>query len=128
MEDIHIEGVHEAFFTPTVNFEVATGHCEIAGESYLEETSKFYARLIDWLTKYVETVQGPLTFDFKLSYFNTSSSKCIVDILDVLKKYQTKGGKIEVNWYYDDTEDELEEVEDFILETGLDINKVPFED
>jgi hypothetical protein len=51
----------------------------------------------------------------------------LVDILDVLKKYQNDGGKIEVNWYYDDTEEELEEVEDFILETGLDINKIPIE-
>ncbi|MBQ4408955.1 MAG: DUF1987 domain-containing protein [Bacteroidales bacterium] len=127
MEDIHIEGVHEAFFTPTVNFEAATGHCEIAGESYLEETSKFYARLLDWIRKYVATVKGPLNFDFKLSYFNTSSSKCLVDILDLLKKYQNDGGSVSVNWYYDDSEEELEEVEDFILETGLDINKIPME-
>ena len=127
MEDIHIEGVHEAFFTPTVNFEVATGHCEIAGESYLEETSKFYARLLDWIRKYTSTIKGPLHFDFKLSYFNTSSSKCLVDILDLLKKYQNDGGSVTVNWYYDDSEEELEEVEDFILETGLDINKIPME-
>lgn len=53
MEDIHIEGVHEAYFTPTVNFEASTGRCEISGESYLEETSKFYARLIDWLKRYI---------------------------------------------------------------------------
>lgn len=127
MEDIHIEGVHEAFFTPTVNFEVATGNCEIAGESYLEETSKFYARLLDWIRKYTSTIKGPLHFDFKLSYFNTSSSKCLVDILDLLKKYQNDGGDVTVNWYYDDSEEELEEVEDFILETGLDINKIPME-
>ena len=127
MEDIHIEGVHEAYFTPTVNFEASTGRCEISGESYLEETSKFYARLIDWLKRYTANVKGPLSFDFKLSYFNTSSSKCLVDILDVLKNYQNAGGEITVNWYYDDSEEELEEVEDFILETGLDINKIPME-
>ncbi|MBO4772904.1 MAG: DUF1987 domain-containing protein [Bacteroidales bacterium] len=117
--------MHEAFFTPTVNFEVATGHCEIAGESYLEETSKFYARLLDWIRRYISTIKGPLNFDFKLSYFNTSSSKCLVDILDLLKNYQNSGGEVTVNWYYDDSEEELEEVEDFILETGLDINKIP---
>ena len=93
----------------------------------MEETSKFYARLIDWLKRYIANVKGPLSFDFKLSYFNTSSSKCLVDILDVLKNYQNAGGEITVNWYYDDSEEELEEVEDFILETGLDINKIPME-
>ena len=113
MEDIHIKGVHEAYFMPTVNFEVATGNCEISGESYLEETTKFYAPL--------------LNFDIKLSYFNTSSSKCLVDILDMLKTYQKKGGQVTVNWYYEDSDEELEEVEDFILETGLQINKIPME-
>jgi hypothetical protein len=73
----------------------------------------------------MSTVKGSLTFDFKLSYFNTSSSKCLVDILDLLKNYQNSGAEVTVNWYYDDSEEELEEVEDFILETGLDINKIP---
>jgi hypothetical protein len=127
MEDIHIKGVHEAYFMPTVNFEVATGNCEISGESYLEETTKFYAPLLNWIRDYIETVRGPLNFDIKLSYFNTSSSKCLVDILDMLKTYQKKGGQVTVNWYYEDSDEELEEVEDFILETGLQINKIPME-
>ena len=115
MEDIHIEGVHEAYFTPTVNFEASTGRCEISGESYLEETSKFYSKLLDWIRKYTTTIKGSLNFDFKLSYFNTSSSKCLVDILDLLKKYQNDGGKVTVNWYYDDSEEELEDSEVFPL-------------
>ncbi|MCQ2253121.1 MAG: DUF1987 domain-containing protein, partial [Bacteroidales bacterium] len=119
MEDIHIKGIHEAYFVPTVNFEAATGKCEISGESYLEETTKFYTPLFTWIKEYTETVKGPILFDFKLSYFNTSSSKCLVDILDMLKKYQKVGGDVTVNWYYEDSDEELEEVEDFILETGL---------
>ena len=125
MTDIHIKGVHEAFFVPTVNFDSKTGVCELEGESYLEETIKFYTPLFAWIKEYTETVKGPLKFNFKLSYFNTSSSKCLVDILDMLKKYQKSGGEVEVNWYYDDSEEELEEVEDFILETGLEINIIP---
>ncbi|MCQ2251228.1 MAG: DUF1987 domain-containing protein [Bacteroidales bacterium] len=128
MEDIHIKGMHEAYFIPSVDFEVATGRCEIAGESYLEETTKFYTPIFEWIKEYTETIKGPLTFDFKLSYFNTSSSKCLVDILDMLKKYQKSGGQVTVNWYYEDSEEELEEVEDFIMETGLDINKIPLEE
>ena len=124
MNDIHIKGVHEAFFVPTVNFDSKTGVCELEGESYLEETIKFYTPLFAWIKEYTETVKGPLKFNFRLSYFNTSSSKCLVDILDMLKKYQ-KSGEVEVNWYYDDSEEHLEEVEDFILETGLDINIIP---
>lgn len=127
MNDIHIKGVHEAYFMPTVNFEAETGNCEISGESYLEETTKFYAPLLAWIKEYTETVKGPLNFDIKLSYFNTSSSKCLVDLLDLLKNYQKSGGLVTVNWYYEDSDEELEEVEDFILETGLQINKIPWD-
>lgn len=129
MDNIHIQGVHEAYFVPTVNFDAETGVCEISGESYLEETVKFYAPLFDWITKFTENEKRPLIFNFKLSYFNTSSSKCLVDLLSMLKAYQKAGGKVEVNWYYDDSDEdideELEEVEDFMLETGLEINKIP---
>lgn len=129
MNDIHIKGLHEAYFVPTVNFEAETGICELAGESYLEETIKFYTPLFAWIKEYTETIKKPLTFNFKLSYFNTSSSKCLVDLLNMLKAYQKNGGEVTVNWYYDDSDEdideELEEVEDFTIETGLSINKIP---
>ena len=129
MNNIYIEGVHDAYFVPTVSFDVASGVCELSGESYLEETTKFYNPLFDWIREFTEKEKRPLIFNFKLNYFNTSSSKCLVDLLTMLKNYEKKGGKVEVNWYYDDSdedvEEELEEVEDFMLETGLDIKKIP---
>ena len=130
MENLYIEGSKGIYFIPTVKFNADTGYCLLEGESYLEETIKFYTPLIQWLKKYFTEVGKPLVFDFKLTYFNTSSSKCIVDILKLLKEYQDKGFDITVNWYYDDSvedvEEELEEVEDFMLETQLHINIIPF--
>ena len=129
MENLYIEGSKGIYFIPTVNFNADTGVCELSGESYLEETIKFYTPLIQWLERYFKEVKKPLTFNFKLTYFNTSSSKCIVDILNLLKQQKDQGYDITVNWYYDDSvediEDELEEVEDFMLETGLEINLIP---
>jgi hypothetical protein len=50
--------------------------------------------------------------NIKLEYFNTSSSKCI---LDVFKKLETVGGtNMTINWYYEeDDEDMLEAGEDY---------------
>lgn len=129
MKNIYIEGSHDAYFIPTVNFDAETGICELSGESYLEETIKFYTPLFDWIKEYTSDLSKSIQFNFKLTYFNTSSSKCIVDILNMLKKFKNKGGNVSVYWHYDDTdedvEEELEEVEDFITETGLDIMLVP---
>jgi len=130
MKNIYIEGSHEAYFIPTVDFNAESGICELSGESYLEETIKFYTPLFSWIKEYITFVRKPLTFNFKLTYFNTSSSKCIVDILNMLKSFQNDGGEVVVNWFYDDEdediEEELEEVEDFMLETGLKIILIPF--
>ena len=129
MENIKIIGKHGVNFIPTVDFNADTGICELAGESYLEDTIEFYTPLFNWLKQYSTEIKKPITFDFKLRYFNTSSSKCIIDILNILKKYKDDGGTIDVNWFYDadeeDIEDELEEIEDFMIETNLKINLVP---
>ncbi len=129
MENIQILGKHGVNFIPTVDFNAQTGICELGGESYLEDTIEFYSPLFTWLREYAVEINKPITFNFRLRYFNTSSSKCIIDILNILRKYKDDGGTIEVNWYYDadeeDIEDELEEIEDFMIEANLKINLVP---
>ncbi len=128
MESIYIEGKHEEHFVPTVDFNCDTGVCELKGESYLEDSAEFYEPLFEWLRTYTQEVKKPITFNFKLRYFNTSSSKCIIDILHILKKYEDEKGEVKVNWYYDadedDIEDEIEEVDDFMIETGIKIELV----
>ncbi|MFN8255141.1 MAG: DUF1987 domain-containing protein [Bacteroidales bacterium] len=129
MENIQISGSHGANFIPTVDFNAETGICTLAGESYLEDTVEFYAPLFKWLKQFTAETELPIVFNFKLRYFNTSSSKCLIDILHILRKYQENGGSLEVNWYYDsheeDIEDELEEIEDFMIETNVKINMIP---
>jgi len=124
MENIDIKGFKDDFFIPTVNFNAETGVCEIAGESYLEETVEFYAPLIKWLEEYIDTTKNnKITFNFKLTYYNTSSSKRIVDILLILKSFEEKGGNVQVNWFYEEDDlDIVEEVEDFMKISRLNIN------
>ncbi len=131
MNNVFIKGYHGSYYIPNINFNAEDGICEISGESYLEDTLAFYMPLIKWLEEFLKTEQKKLTFNFKLQYYNTSSSKCIVDMLALFKQYKDKGREIDVNWFYnadsEDAEEEIEEVEDFILETGLKINLVPYE-
>ena len=126
MENIDIKEIPDAPFFPAVNFKSETGICEIKGESYMEETFKFYSPLIDWLKRYIEEGNTSITFNFKLTYFNTSSSRQILDIIETLKKYQQDGGDVKIMWHYDpDDPDMCDEVEDFKIETGMDIELIP---
>lgn len=126
MKDIAIKGNKGVYFIPTVNFNSDTGVCEIIGESYHQDAKKFYRPLLQWLEEYVKTRQ-PVKFNFKLTYFNTNSSKAFLNILKLLKRYADEGGQVEANWYYpEDDDDILEEAEDFIQETNLKINLIGY--
>jgi hypothetical protein len=127
MENLEIEGSHKNFFIPTVNFNAKTGICQISGESFLEDTVEFYKPLIDWIENYINNVKGPLALIIKLTYFNTSTSRSILDILNLLRDYEESGGEIVVNWHYDENDIDMEEdIDDYIIDTGLEINKIPF--
>ncbi len=127
MENIIIQGSHKDYFIPSVNFNAQNGMCEIAGESFLEDTVEFYKPLIKWLEEYTTAVKKPIAFIIKLTYFNTSTSRSILDLLNVLKDYEDNGGEVVINWHYDENDIDMEEdIEDYMIDTGLDINLIPF--
>ncbi|OQX98787.1 MAG: hypothetical protein B6I20_10655 [Bacteroidetes bacterium 4572_117] len=127
MENLEIEGTHKNFFIPEVSFNAKTGICEISGESFLEDTIDFYSILIDWLDQYINVVKRPIAFIIKLSYFNTSTSRSILDIMNILKDYEDDGGEVVVNWHFDENDVDMEEdIDDFIIDTGIEINKISF--
>jgi hypothetical protein len=125
MENLIITGNSNIYLIPQVNFDASTGLCEIVGESYLEETKDFYARLTQWLQEYMLIVKGDITLSVKLTYFNTSTSRCLLDMFRLLKSYQLQKHEVIVNWYVKQEEDfTVEEVEDFIANSGIMINQV----
>jgi hypothetical protein len=112
MEDIQIEGTAK---TPEVEFKAAEGKMKIKGRSIPENSIEFYKPLIDWIDQYSN--EGPdqtTEVNMQLEYFNTSSSKCILDVFKKLEEAKKNGKDITVNWYYEeDDEDMLEAGEDY---------------
>ncbi len=128
MESIKKDAVRGIYISPSVDFDAETGICEIKGESFFEETAKFYAPLLAWIKDYMKTGK-PITFNIKLTYFNTSTSKWILNILHALREYQENGHKVTVNWYYlKDDFDMIEEIEDYQSDAGISINKIEIND
>lgn len=122
MEDIKIKGERSTDFIPSIDFIVETGECTISGESSIEETEEFYQPLLDWLKDFTEYEKRPLSFNVRLSYYNTSTSRSILNMLHLLKTYEEKGGKVDVVWFYNREDvDEIEEIEDYMIDTGLNI-------
>lgn len=128
MESLYINDYPDQVYYPVINFDSNTGICEIVGESYMEETYKFYQPVLKWLEEYTK-VNKSIEFNIKLAYFNTSSSRSILEILDILKNFKDKGGSLKLNWYYNEQDpDMVGEIAGFEGETGLKINSIPFDD
>ena len=100
--------------TPNINFDDTTGLLELKGRSIPENSIDFYKPLIDWVDRYARTPQPKTSIHVQLEYFNTSSSKCILDLFKKLEAIRTNGGEIMVFWHYEaDDEDMLEAGEDY---------------
>ena len=68
-------------------------------------------------------VNKPITFHFGLTYFNTSSSRSILDNLNTLKQYEQQGGSVTVNWRIRDWDQDMkQDVEDFSIDANLPIH------
>ncbi len=119
MEPISIEGTPK---TPTVKFDSDAGLVEIKGRSIPENSIEFYKPLVDWLDEYAANPKDETTVNIQLEYFNTSSSKCILDVFKKLEAVNKGDNKVAINWYYEeDDEDMLEAGEDY-----QSILKIPF--
>ncbi|MEO1050332.1 MAG: DUF1987 domain-containing protein [Bacteroidota bacterium] len=103
MEKIALEGTEER---PSVILDKTTGKFEIAGKSYMEDVATFYHEIIDWLEDYGKEPNALTVFEFRLDYRNTSSSKMIIDVIEILHNINKSGHDVLVKWcYYADDED-----------------------
>ena len=120
MEALAIEGTAK---TPSVKFNAQEGLVEIKGRSIPENSIEFYKPLVEWLEKYSAAPTDLTQVNVQLEYFNTSSSKCILDVFKKLEAIHKSKHEVIINWYYEeDDEDMLEAGEDYES-----IIRVPFE-
>jgi len=111
MEAITFEGTAK---TPTVKFDSTNGVFEIKGRSIPENSIEFYKPLVDWLDEYAKGPRDLTQVNVQLEYFNTSSSKCILDVFKKLETIHKGKNEVIINWYYEeDDEDMLEAGEDY---------------
>ena len=115
--------INDSIKTPTVVFDIA-GILEIKGKSIPENSIEFYRPVFEWLDIYSQSPASKTELKISLEYFNTSSSKCLLDILRRLETINLSGkSAVKVLWFYDaDDEDMIEAGEDYQA-----LVKIPFE-
>ena len=120
MEVIKIVGTDD---TPSVTLDVANEIFEVSGRSLPEDVASFYEPILEWLDGYSEEAIAKTVFNFKLVYFNTASSKMLLDILLKLEEMYESGKEVLVRWHFPEDDEDMEEAG----EEYADIVEVPFE-
>ena len=110
--------------TPAVSFDFTNQHLKLSGESYPEDVTIFYNQVFDALDGYLGALSaGYCRFDFELIYFNSSSAKAIMMIMEKLDGAATAGRQVEVHWLYDPEDETMHELGE---EFGEDLENATF--
>ncbi|OFY95421.1 MAG: nuclear pore complex subunit [Bacteroidetes bacterium RIFCSPLOWO2_12_FULL_31_6] len=119
MELINIEATDE---TPKVILNSETHVFEFSGKSLPEDVTQFYNPLLEWLETYKSSPGNSTKAIFKMDYFNTASSKLILDILMLLEEIHEETSGVSVEWHFKEDDEDMEEAG----EEYSDIVDVPF--
>lgn len=96
MENFNIEKGNS---TPYINFDFASRTLTFKGESFPENSAKFYDPVTKWIDEYFTSIgEGETVFEFEIIYFNSSTSKIFMGLFSSLDSLSASGKKIKVNW------------------------------
>jgi hypothetical protein len=109
--------------TPKVVLDPTNGVFEFSGKSLPEDVTTFYGPVLSWLNEYAQAPDKNTVVDFKLVYFNTASSKLILDILFKLESLKEGGSEVLIRWHYQEEDEDMKEAG----EEYADLVDVPFE-
>jgi len=119
MESIRIEKTHK---TPL--FILKDGYIRVSGRSIPQNAKQLYQICNDWVEQYVRAPAKETTIDLFFEYIDTSSTRCLVDILSIIcEKSQDNDHQVRINWYYENDDDDSLDLGEYI-KMHL---KVPFE-
>ena len=124
MYPIIIEGTKDK---PKIVFDKTNGEFLIEGLSMCEDAISFYAPIFSWIKQYTLEPNPKTVLKFRLFYFNTASSKMILDIMLRFEEIYHMGNDVKIEWYYRSDDEDMEESGD-IYAARLEVPVVKIED
>lgn len=106
MDTLNIKGTPE---TPEVLFDPASNVFELSGKSLPEDVKEFYNPLLKWLKSYADSPNPSTTLKIKMDYFNTASSKMILELFEVLNEMHEAGKSVVIEWYYQEDDEDMQD-------------------
>jgi len=95
---------------PAISLIAETGRFVFYGKSLPEDGKVFYTPVLRWIEEYALSPAAKTECSFKMEYFNSSSSKCFADILNILDSIREKSHAVTIIWNFDEEDDEMREM------------------
>ncbi|MEW6765613.1 MAG: DUF1987 domain-containing protein [Pseudomonadota bacterium] len=122
MQDLHIAATSTS---PEVDFRFSEHRLSLTGESYPENAAAFYGPIIDALRDYLDqTADQVIEVVVELKYFNSSSTKVLFNIFDLLHA-ATGANTVNLKWCHDEEDDTVLEFGNDLHEDFPEINYFP---
>lgn len=122
MERLKIE---QTKYTLAIDLDPESGKLRFEGESYPENARAFFAPVFTWMEAFLATSPPRIDVELGLDYLNTSSTKCLLDIVELFERYRSAGSAVTVTWFYSkNDEDTLTMGQEIAEDTGLPIQFV----
>jgi len=106
MEPLRLEQTDDS---PLIELDQENNLFEISGKSLPEDVVDFYMPVLDWLNVYRANPNPKTEFSFKLIYFNTASSKLLLDILMLFEEMVEEGHAVTVKWFSLQSDEDMQE-------------------
>ncbi|NBT74422.1 MAG: DUF1987 domain-containing protein [Betaproteobacteria bacterium] len=108
MENIDIPSTAR---TPRLSLDVASRVFLLEGESYPEDTKKFYEEPVSHVINFLsQSHDGEVVARFKFKYFNSSSAKVLMDLCTALESSAKAGNQVLVEWHYVSDDENMKEL------------------
>ncbi len=112
--------------TPSCILDWTSNTLIFKGRSSPCSSMEFYSPITEKIVNAFKQGRKSLTANFKFEYFNTSSSKCIYDLLKKLSVAKRNGAQVTINWFYEEDDEDMKETgEDYEEVLGLNFNYIP---
>jgi hypothetical protein len=123
MEDFYITASPTS---PEIQLRVTAHSLSIKGESYPENAAAFYGPVIERVQAFLDTcTQATVTVNISLAYFNSSSTKMLFSLFDLLNTAALANNQVCLNWFHDEDDDTMFE---FGQELRDDFGAIDFRD
>jgi len=94
----------------------------IEGSSYPSHPEAFCQPIMDHVQQWTDIGFDTITIDFALHYVNTSSSKYLLKLLQIIDRAYTQGKDFTLNWHYLEYDTDIKEQGEMIF-TKLQMNR-----